>query len=238
MEEPFVYSPPAQLPIVHVDKDIVVVNKPSGLLSVPGREHQDSALTRLEQQLGDYDVHRLDMDTSGLLLFALRRNAERALKQQPVSVACPSTTWHWFTVFTEDRTIDLPLMRLDVHPPRSVVDSSGKAAQTEVSGSLTTNASYCNCAQSLGAHTSGVHSSHWTPNCWRRCFGPQPAIGQLVCRLSSCALHILGVGLSYDLLLHHPSGLSALKYQIRSLRRNLLTMLVTSGIFSSSADPI
>ncbi len=64
---------------------MLVVEKPSGLLSNPGRAPalQDSVETRLAAQFPQlYLIHRLDMATSGLMVFALRRKAEAALKQQ------------------------------------------------------------------------------------------------------------------------------------------------------------
>ncbi len=81
------YSPPLEpfLHIVYADRDVLVVEKPAGLLSVPGRGPglADSALTRARRDHpGAFDVHRLDLDTSGLLLVALRRAAERELKRQ------------------------------------------------------------------------------------------------------------------------------------------------------------
>jgi tRNA pseudouridine32 synthase/23S rRNA pseudouridine746 synthase len=81
------YQPPgAPWPqILYQDKDVLVVEKPSGLLSNPGRapELQDSVQTRLAAQFEQlYLIHRLDMATSGLMVFALRRKAEAALKQQ------------------------------------------------------------------------------------------------------------------------------------------------------------
>ena len=69
--------PVAQMPqIVYEDKWLIAVNKPSGLLSVPGRylENQDSVLSRLRNLLPDglnlTAVHRLDLETSGILLLA------------------------------------------------------------------------------------------------------------------------------------------------------------------------
>ncbi len=87
MQRPFVYNPPTNpvLDILYLDKDILVVNKPSGLLTNPGRsaEMQDCLLSRVQQQFPLAQlVHRLDMSTSGLVVFALRRKAEAALKQQ------------------------------------------------------------------------------------------------------------------------------------------------------------
>lgn len=78
------YIPPADtgLDIYYVDEHLLVVNKPAGLLSVPGRgeDKQDCMINRV---LGDYPdafiVHRLDMDTSGLLLMARGKRMQSAL---------------------------------------------------------------------------------------------------------------------------------------------------------------
>ncbi len=61
------------------------VNKPSGLLSVPGRleEHKDSVMTRIQRDYPQAEsVHRLDMATSGVIVVALTKAAERELKRQ------------------------------------------------------------------------------------------------------------------------------------------------------------
>ena len=68
--------------IVHADAGLVVVNKPAGLLSVPGRgaDKQDCAWSRVALDFADAQVvHRLDMATSGLLLFARGAQTQRAL---------------------------------------------------------------------------------------------------------------------------------------------------------------
>ncbi|MBA5761026.1 RluA family pseudouridine synthase [Vibrio sp. 404] len=74
------------LEIVYQDDAIVVVNKPSGLLSVPGKTIKDSAYTRVQALFPDVEgpfvLHRLDMATSGLLVFALTRRANKSLQQQ------------------------------------------------------------------------------------------------------------------------------------------------------------
>jgi tRNA pseudouridine32 synthase/23S rRNA pseudouridine746 synthase len=70
--------------VLHVDEACIVVDKPSGLLSVPGRgEHlQDCVATRVQAQFGDaLVVHRLDMATSGLMLFARGLDAQRRLSR-------------------------------------------------------------------------------------------------------------------------------------------------------------
>lgn len=63
----------------------MVVNKPSGLLSVPGRlaEHKDSVMARVQRDFPQAEsVHRLDMATSGVIVVALTKAAERELKRQ------------------------------------------------------------------------------------------------------------------------------------------------------------
>ncbi|QDF68160.1 bifunctional tRNA pseudouridine(32) synthase/23S rRNA pseudouridine(746) synthase RluA [Shewanella sp. SNU WT4] len=83
----FIYCPPTDpwLSQVHCDKDIIVIDKPSGLLSVPGRAlaHKDSVYSRvLAEHPNAQVVHRLDMATSGIIVLALRRSAEIELKRQ------------------------------------------------------------------------------------------------------------------------------------------------------------
>ena len=84
--KPFVYSPP-KIPLdkLYIDEDVLVVNKPSGLLSVPGKElkHRDSLELRVKAQYpNSFLVHRLDMDTSGIMIFALNKNTQRLLNMQ------------------------------------------------------------------------------------------------------------------------------------------------------------
>ncbi len=83
----FIYQPPQDpwLDICYQDDDILIANKPAKLLSVPGREpiHYDSLWSRLVEQYPDIQVvHRLDMATSGLMLLAKHKEAERSLKKQ------------------------------------------------------------------------------------------------------------------------------------------------------------
>lgn len=80
------------LPILFEDDRLVAIAKPAGLASIPGRDGSDSAFERLARQLGlprtgEADprlrlVHRLDKDTSGVLLFARDRDAQRHLSHQ------------------------------------------------------------------------------------------------------------------------------------------------------------
>ncbi len=110
--------------------------KPSGLLSVPGRgEHlQDSLYTRI---LGEYPlaqmVHRLDMDTSGVMVVALRRKAERALKEQ-FRVRTVKKRYEAIVAGVPSRptgTIDQPLKPHPTLKLRHVVNPAGKPSRTE-----------------------------------------------------------------------------------------------------------
>lgn len=83
----FIYAPPQhpRLNIIYQDEAIIVLNKPSGLLSVPGRlpEHNDSIAGRVQVLFPDAKiVHRLDMCTSGVILMALTKVAQSHISRQ------------------------------------------------------------------------------------------------------------------------------------------------------------
>ncbi len=86
MTVPSEYAPPdVPLDILHDDAQLLVVNKPAGLLSVPGRgEHlSDCLIARLQAVFPEILlVHRLDRDTSGVMVFALTAHAQRHLGLQ------------------------------------------------------------------------------------------------------------------------------------------------------------
>ena len=77
----------ASLHIIYEDEQMAVVSKPSGMLSVPGKSSRLSVESIVREHYGiaadvPVIVHRLDMDTSGLLLIARTREAHKALQQQ------------------------------------------------------------------------------------------------------------------------------------------------------------
>lgn len=80
------YSPPPEAPVIlHQDAALLVVDKPSGLLSVPGKGpgRADCLITRLQAQFPTIRlVHRLDCDTSGVIAFALTHEAQADLNLQ------------------------------------------------------------------------------------------------------------------------------------------------------------
>lgn len=83
----FPYKPPVHngLDILYEDEYLLIVNKPSGLLSVPGRgpDKQDCMISRAQETHPNaLIVHRLDMSTSGILVLALDKDTHRLLSQQ------------------------------------------------------------------------------------------------------------------------------------------------------------
>ena len=76
------------LDILYLDQEIVVVNKPAGLLSVPGKgpDKQDCVVNRVKRLFPECienpSVHRLDMDTSGILVLALTKESQRFLSME------------------------------------------------------------------------------------------------------------------------------------------------------------
>ncbi|KAA8671850.1 bifunctional tRNA pseudouridine(32) synthase/23S rRNA pseudouridine(746) synthase RluA [Pantoea dispersa] len=133
------YNPPLDpwLHILYQDEHIMVVNKPSGLLSVPGRleEHKDSVMTRIQPDFPQAEsVHRLDMATSGVIVVALTKAAERELKRQfrEREPAKQYVARVWGHPAAEQGMIDLPLICDWPNRPKQMVSVElGKPAQTE-----------------------------------------------------------------------------------------------------------
>ncbi len=128
---------PLTLNILFEDEWLMVVNKPEGFLSVPGKEVSDSVLKRVRQMRttaeGPLLVHRLDMATSGILLIAKDPLTHKSLQSQFIK---RSTKKRYVALLdgllSEDSgTIDLPL-RVDLNdrPRQLVCFEYGKAART------------------------------------------------------------------------------------------------------------
>jgi tRNA pseudouridine32 synthase / 23S rRNA pseudouridine746 synthase len=119
--------------IVHADDRLVVIDKPAGLLSVPGRSEPDCASARVQTLYPDaLVVHRLDQATSGLLLFARGIEAQRALsadfaERRVAKVYVAVVAGH----LEGEGLIDLPLAADWPNRPRQQVDHErGKPSQT------------------------------------------------------------------------------------------------------------
>jgi tRNA pseudouridine32 synthase/23S rRNA pseudouridine746 synthase len=125
------------MPVVYEDDDLVVVNKPAGLLSVPGVEIEDSALTRIKNlypnATGAILLHRLDMSTSGLLMFTLNPKANKRMQRQFIKRQVQKTYIADVegVVANNHGIIDLPLAPDYYDLPRQMVcDKTGKASET------------------------------------------------------------------------------------------------------------
>ena len=127
---------PQGIEIVTVGEHFVIVEKPSGLLSVPGRgpDKQDCLSARVQAEFADaLVVHRLDMETSGLMVFARGIDAQRAIsrafEQRTVSKYYVAVTYG--LIEDDAGTINLPLICDWPNRPRQIVDHIiGKPATT------------------------------------------------------------------------------------------------------------
>ena len=132
------YQPPADsgLEALHVDDDVLVLIKPSGLLSVPGRgsEKQDCLESRAAARWpGARIVHRLDMETSGVMVLARNSTAHRHLsKQFEASNISKTYSARVFGKMSEAQgCIDLPLIKDWPNRPLQKVDHEiGKPSKT------------------------------------------------------------------------------------------------------------
>lgn len=132
------YTPPTtpMLDLVFEDDCLLVFNKPPGLLSVPGRlpEHFDSLQLRAQASYPDaLTVHRLDMETSGLIVMAKGKIAHRNLSRQFENRITHKTYIARVDglVADDQGLIDLPLICDWPNRPRQMVDFDvGKPSQT------------------------------------------------------------------------------------------------------------
>lgn len=132
------YAPPLDpLQILHEDAQILVLNKPSGLLSVPGKGAHlaDCLLSRVQAAFADaLLVHRLDRDTSGVMIFALTPHAQRHLglqfeKRMTRKTYVARVAGH---LQPKTGTVDLPLIvDWPNRPLQKVCHETGKPAQTD-----------------------------------------------------------------------------------------------------------
>ncbi|SEQ70725.1 RluA family pseudouridine synthase [Thalassovita taeanensis] len=132
------YTPPTDpLEILHEDHEIIVANKPAGLLSVPGRGAHlaDCLLSRVQAAFPHaLLVHRLDRDTSGVMIFGLTPHAQRNLSMQFETRSTKKTYVARVAGRLEPKTgtVDLPLIVDWPNRPRQMVcPATGKPAVTD-----------------------------------------------------------------------------------------------------------
>ncbi|NVK55210.1 MAG: bifunctional tRNA pseudouridine(32) synthase/23S rRNA pseudouridine(746) synthase RluA [Alteromonadaceae bacterium] len=134
----FIYAPPVTpyLDLLYYDDDIIVVNKPSGLLSVPGKDpaHKDSLISRLQRVFPlARIVHRLDMATSGVMVVAQHKDSHRLLSRQ---FELRQTAKRYYARVAGQLSplsgrVDLPLICDWPNRPRQMVDQeNGKPSLT------------------------------------------------------------------------------------------------------------
>lgn len=134
-----IYNPPQtpQLDIIYRDDSLLVLNKQSGLLSVPGKhpDHADCLEARAHAAVPDaLLVHRLDMETSGVFIMACTRQAQRHLgfqfeKRNAKKTYVARVAGH---IAEPEGTIDLPLICDWPNRPKQMVDhAGGKQAITD-----------------------------------------------------------------------------------------------------------
>jgi tRNA pseudouridine32 synthase / 23S rRNA pseudouridine746 synthase len=122
--------------IVHRDDRLLVLDKPSGLLAVPGRgpDLQDCLARRVQELFPTaLVVHRLDRDTSGLMLMALDADAQRDLSRQ-FEQRQVKKHYHCIVRGVPEHSsglVDLPIARDPARPPRYRIDhETGRPSQT------------------------------------------------------------------------------------------------------------
>lgn len=126
-----------KLEIIYQDEYLIAVNKPPGMLSVPGRgEHkQDCVISRLQQDLPDIRVvHRLDCHTSGVMLLAIGLDMQRRLSRlfHDREVEKRYIALVRGSVEPSSGMIDLPMRGDPDNRPKQVIDHvQGKHAQTQ-----------------------------------------------------------------------------------------------------------
>ncbi len=132
------YNPPQDpLVILHEDAEVLLVDKPAGLLSVPGKgEHlADCLIARVQMVFPEaLLVHRLDRDTSGVMIFAMTSHAQRHLGLQFEKRMTRKTyvSRVWGVPEEKSGTIDLPLIvDWPNRPLQMVCHETGKPAQTD-----------------------------------------------------------------------------------------------------------
>jgi len=139
-DNPFLHNPAEarSFDIIYEDKAMLVINKPAGLLSVPGKNIEDSVYLRIKNTYpnatGPLIVHRLDMATSGLLLIALTKDSHKNLQKQFTKRTIKKRYCALLDgILLEDEgIIDLPLrVDLDDRPRQLVCYKYGKPAKTQ-----------------------------------------------------------------------------------------------------------
>ena len=114
--------------LIHRDPDFMVIHKPAGLLSVPGKtaDLQDCAINRLlKEERRTLLIHRLDRDTSGLLVFGLSKAGQKSISRQFQERQTDKTYQALVIGHLEgEGTVDIPVIYDPSRPPLHIVDET------------------------------------------------------------------------------------------------------------------
>jgi len=132
----FTYNPPqTSLTYIYIDDDLIIVDKPSDLLSVPGKTEPDCLEARIRKDYPEsLTVHRLDMATSGAMVFARNPKAQRHLGLQFEKRMTEKTYLArvWGHVEKETGNVELPLITDWPNRPKQMIcHERGKPSLTE-----------------------------------------------------------------------------------------------------------
>lgn len=135
----FHYAPPLEpyLTVLYRDEDILVLSKPSGLLSVPGKpaEHADCLERRAQEAYPNATtIHRLDRDTSGVTVMGMTRKAHAHVSLQFEQRKTHKTyiARVWGRMAAEKGSVDGPIACDWPNRPMQMIDhENGRPAQTD-----------------------------------------------------------------------------------------------------------
>ncbi|MBU3711146.1 MAG: 2Fe-2S iron-sulfur cluster binding domain-containing protein [Limnohabitans sp.] len=137
IEQPAARKLPPALSLLWSDDDLLVLDKPSGLLAVPGKgpDKQDCLSRRVTDTYPEaLVVHRLDQGTSGLMLMARNPEAQKklghAFEHRQVDKVYLARVQGVLPASSDWQTIDLPILLDWPHRPRHIIDPSGRPSQT------------------------------------------------------------------------------------------------------------
>ncbi len=122
--------------VLHEDETLLALNKPAGLPVIPERYHPEwpclQSIANEELGMRVFVVHRIDLETSGAVLFAKNAEAHRDLCRQFISHEVEKTYWALVQgeVASDDQMIDLPLSPHPKKPGVTIVNKHGKPALT------------------------------------------------------------------------------------------------------------
>jgi len=135
LNRPFNYAPPqTNLTYIYQDESLIIVDKPAGLLSVPGKSEPDCLEARIREDFPNaLTIHRLDMATSGVMVFAQTPQAQRHVglqfeKRMIEKVYIASVSGK---VLNDEGEIHLPLIAdWPNRPKQKICHETGKPSQT------------------------------------------------------------------------------------------------------------